>query len=129
MPIGRYFGFVGSLLLILLFVTDWYFPSPVSGQEGHGIDKTVIRIASAHRWPDRIVFDTTQPTIVPPPNIVVAEIPTPNPPREAFAQLTAPSSKTTVPEIVRKKSKFAKRRPFIKVAVVHQAAQPLPSGW
>ena len=132
MPIGRYFGFVGGLLLILLFVVDWYFPSPVRGKEAREVDKTVIRITSAHRWPDRIVFDTNQPTIVPPPNIVVAKIPALHPPGEAFAQLTAPLSKIAVPEIVRKKSKVAKGRAFIKVTALRQTvaiSEPLPAGW
>jgi hypothetical protein len=130
MPLGRYFGFVGGLLLVLLFVADWYFPSVVSGKEAGGVDKTVVRIASAHRWPDRIVFDTNEPTIVLPPNIVPAEIPTPNSPREAFAQLTAPSATVVIPEIVRRKSKVAKGRSFTKVAAAHQTeTSPLPAGW
>jgi hypothetical protein len=130
MPLGRYFGFVGGLLLVLLFVADWYFPSVVSGKEAGGVDKTVVRIASAHRWPDLIVFDTNQPTIVPPPNVVLAEIPASNSPREAFAQLAGPSAKLIIPEIVRRKSKAAKRHSFTKVAAAHPAeAVPLPAGW
>jgi hypothetical protein len=130
MPLGRYFGFAGGLLLVLLFVADWYFPSVVSGKEAGGIDKTVIRIASARRWPDRIVFDTNQPTVVAAQNVVLAEIPAQDSPREAFAQLAAPSPKVIIPEIIRKNSKAAKGRSFTKVAAAHQTeTSPLPAGW
>jgi hypothetical protein len=131
MPLKRYFGVVGGLLLVLLLVADWYFPGPVSGKEAGGIDKSVIRITSAHRWPDRIVFDTNQPTIFPPP-IIVAEIPARNLPREAFAQLPAPIPEVTNNEMVRKKFKIAKRRSVIKVAAVsgvQESSESLPAGW
>jgi hypothetical protein len=131
MPLKRYFGIVGGLLLGLLLAADWYFPSPVSGKEAGGIDKTVIRITSAHRWPDRIVFDTNQPTIFPPP-VIVAKIPTRNSPREAFAQLPTPTPVVTNNEIVRKKFKIAKSRSVIKVAAVSGApnfSESLPAGW
>src|SRR6478672_11990655 len=36
------------------------------------IDKSIIRIKSAHKWPEKIVLDTAQPTITPP---AVAEPP------------------------------------------------------
>jgi hypothetical protein len=39
MPLGRYFGFVDGLLLILLFVADWYFPNRVSGKQARGIER------------------------------------------------------------------------------------------
>jgi hypothetical protein len=131
MPLKRYFGFVGGLLLGLLLVADWYFPSPFSGKEAGGIDKTVIRITSTHRWPDRIVFDTNQPTIFPPP-IIVVEIPTRNLPREAVAQLPTPTLVAMSKEIARKKFKIAKSRSVIKVAAVSGAQnfpESLPAGW
>jgi hypothetical protein len=36
------------------------------------IDRSIIRIKSAHKWPEKIVLDTSQPTITPP---AVAEPP------------------------------------------------------
>jgi hypothetical protein len=131
MPLKRYFGFVGGLLLVLLLVADRYFPSPVSGKEAGGIDKSVIRITSAHRWPDRIVFDTNQPTIFPPP-VILVEIPIRNSPREAFAQLPTPTLVATNNEIVRKKFKIAKNRSVVKIAAVSEAPnfpESLPAGW
>jgi hypothetical protein len=131
MPLKRYLGFVGGLLLGLLLVADWYFPSPVSGKEAGGIDKTVIRIASAHRWPDRIAFDTNQPTISPLP-VILVEIPTRNSPREAFARLPTPTPVAMNKEIVRKKFKINKSRSVTKVAAVSGAPnfpESLPAGW
>jgi len=53
-----------------------------------------------------------------------------NSPRQAFAQLAAPSAKAMIPEIVRRKSKAAKDRSFTKVAAAHQAeTAPSPAGW
>jgi hypothetical protein len=67
MPLARYFAVVGSLLLTLLFLADWYFPKLVAAPATAGVDKTIIRRHSAHRWPEATVFDTTLRTIVPPP--------------------------------------------------------------
>ncbi|WFU82605.1 hypothetical protein QA645_07670 [Bradyrhizobium sp. CIAT3101] len=58
MPIIRYFAFVGALLLALLFAADRYLPAPVERVAAADPDRTIIRIASARRLPDKIVFDT-----------------------------------------------------------------------
>ena len=93
MPLGRYFIFTGSLLLALLFLTDWYLP-PLAVTPARGeVDRTIIRLRSAHKWPERIVIDTSLPTIVPPATVAEAlpgkAPPVSPPPREAFAQVTA----------------------------------------
>jgi hypothetical protein len=86
MPVGRYFAFIGSLLLALLFLIDWFRPqSVVAGLTRDDIDRSTIRIHSGHKWPSAVVFDTTQPTIVPPAPAVMAENPPAKSPREAFA--------------------------------------------
>jgi hypothetical protein len=67
-PLGRYFAFVGSLLLGMLFIADWYLPSASSQtffREAR-VDKSIIRIKSTHKWPELIIIDTSLPTIVPP---------------------------------------------------------------
>jgi hypothetical protein len=90
-PLGRYLLYVGSLLLGMLFIADWYLPSASSQTyfwEAR-VDKSIIRIKSAHKWPEPIVFDTSLPTIVPPPLPVVANAPIINEPREALAQLNS----------------------------------------
>jgi hypothetical protein len=91
MPLGRYFAFVGSLLLALLFLIDWYMPrAVVAGATPADIDRSIIRIHSRHKWPSAVVFDTTQPTIVPPAPVVTAEAPPPKSPRTAFAMAGPP---------------------------------------
>ncbi|MHC2337900.1 hypothetical protein [Bradyrhizobium sp. USDA 4454] len=65
MPIIRYFVFVGALLLALLFAADRYLPAPVGRAAATDPDRTIIRIASARRLPDKIVFDTRPPSDVP----------------------------------------------------------------
>jgi hypothetical protein len=67
-PIARYFIFVGGTLAVLLFFADWYLPtpSPVFAVHQHDIDRTIIRIRSAHKWPEKVVLDTSHPTMTPP---------------------------------------------------------------
>ena len=65
MPLMRYFGFVGSALLLLLFGLDWYLPQPVVEPVRAVTDKPVIRISSIEKLPERVVIDTNLPTIVP----------------------------------------------------------------
>jgi hypothetical protein len=62
---ARYFSFVGGVLLALLFILDACLPKlPVLDRPPANLP--VIRIHSDRKWPDRIVYDTKRPTIVPP---------------------------------------------------------------
>lgn len=88
MPIGRYFLYIGSVLLALLFVADWYLPPPRNEQRADHVDRYTIRIHSSHKWPTAVVIDTTQPAIVPPP--VIAAVETARPAREAYAMAAEP---------------------------------------
>jgi hypothetical protein len=66
MPLARYFVVVGGALVALLFVFDFFSPkaSADSGIHSAGpVDKTTMRIRSEQKLPERIVFDTMQPTI------------------------------------------------------------------
>jgi hypothetical protein len=97
MPLGRYFALAGSVLLALLFLADWYLPRLGAAPARADVDRTVIRLHSGHRWPERIVIDTNLPTIVPPPAMVAdnrseRSPPLVRPPKEAFAQLTPPQA-------------------------------------
>jgi hypothetical protein len=58
-------AWVGTALLALLFVTNWFLPS-LAEPLGDEINRPVIRIASMQQPPERIVIDTNLPTIVPP---------------------------------------------------------------
>jgi hypothetical protein len=62
----RYFILVGSVLLALLLVADWYWPTP-SPMPSYGapIDETIVRIRSEHKWPQKVQLDTTMPKVVP----------------------------------------------------------------
>jgi len=131
-PLARYFFFVGSLLLAMIFVADWCFlpDSPQTFREAK-VDKSIIRIKSAHKWPERIVIDTSLPTIVPPPSAVVANTPVFNQPREAFAQLEAPSQQVSrIPSPPRSKPKVAKKATHTRVAAYREPPQAwAPQAW
>jgi hypothetical protein len=111
-PLGRYFAFVGSLLIGMLFIADWYLPS-VSSQaffREPRVDKSIIRVTSAHKWPEPIVIDTSLPTIVPTLPIL-AKVPVINQPREALARLNSPLTKAAeYPRPVRAKRKVGPTR-------------------
>ena len=54
--------------MALLFAFDLFSPKAVadnSVQSAGTVDKSTLRIKSEQKWPERIVFDTTQPTIAP----------------------------------------------------------------
>ena len=111
MPLGRYFAFIGSVLLALLFLADWYLPQPAAMPARAAVDRSVIRLHSIHKWPERIVIDTSQPTIVPPPAKVADTLPASSPPvarapSDALALMTP--AHTVAPAITRKPA--AKRR-------------------
>jgi hypothetical protein len=86
MPLGRYFGFAGSVLLALLFLADWYIPKLSAEPDRADVDRSIIRIHTMHRWPDAIVFDTSLPTITPPP-VITAGVPAKRTPHDALALL------------------------------------------
>ena len=133
MPIGRYIAFVGSLLVAILFFADWYLTiAPTQSVTSAEADMPIIRIKSDRKWPERIVFDTSAPTIVPQKSPVIADAPVTNPPREAFALLNAPVPEVSVtPLPVKTKRKIAKRAPPSRWTAYRPAAraEALPAGW
>lgn len=66
-PIARYFAVVGSTLAVLLLIAGWCLPEIPNRfpDRPEIIDRANIRIESAHKWPERVVFDTSLPTISP----------------------------------------------------------------
>jgi hypothetical protein len=66
MPLARYFLYVGGILFTLVFILDACLTRLPVAQSAH-VNSPVIRIQSDRKWPERIVFDTTLPTIVPVP--------------------------------------------------------------
>jgi hypothetical protein len=107
MPIGRYIAWVGTSLLTLLFVADWYLPKPLPERPGDAINKPVIRIASIERPPERIIIDTNQPTIVPPPTLVEDAIAGEPSPLQSYASAAPPP---TVVDVDKKRRKVIKRQ-------------------
>ena len=130
--IGRYIAFVGSLLVAILFFADWYLTmAPTQSVTSPEADKPTIRIKSDRKWPERIVFDTSAPTIVPQKPPAVADAPVTNPPREALALLTQVPAVSKTPLPVRTERKVAKRAPHTGWAAYRPAAraEALPAGW
>ena len=130
MPVARYFLFVGGLLLALLLAIDALVPqqAAVASRGASSVDKTVVRIRSDQKLPERVVYDTSIPTIVPPPAMAQGPAPVvaPSAPavaaaladptaqaqarvRETFAQLVPTTGKKPEPQAQRKR-KIAKSR-------------------
>jgi hypothetical protein len=115
--------FVGGALLALLFLIDAYVPSQavVVSHAAPSIDRNVVRIRSDRKLPERVVYDTSLPTIVPPASKVqVAAAPQPPVVRDvtdqaqtrvrgSFAQLVPADVKKPEPQAQRKR-KVARTR-------------------
>jgi hypothetical protein len=61
MPLRQYFTWVGSILQVALLAANWCFPAPVQAPhpEIPPHERVNLRIRSDHKWPDKVVFDTT----------------------------------------------------------------------
>ena len=68
MPVARYFIFVGGTLAALLLIPGWLLPKPSAmfADQSVALDRAVIRIKSAHKWPEKVILDTGQLTVKPP---------------------------------------------------------------
>jgi hypothetical protein len=107
MPIGRYIAWVGASLLALLFVVDWYLPNSPPEPAHDAVERPVIRIASIQQPPERIVIDTSQPTIVPPPALFAEAVPDEPSPIRSYAPAASPPAAVNVDQ---KKPKATKRQ-------------------
>ncbi|RXT45072.1 hypothetical protein [Bradyrhizobium betae] len=112
MPIFRYFVFVGGALLTLLFAVSYLVPaSPVAQAVATASnDQPLIRIRSDRHLPERVVLDTSQPTIAA-PVVRTASVAAPQPPVHDAASpaLAEMSAKARVRET------FAQFTPNLKV--------------
>jgi hypothetical protein len=129
MPVLRYFLFVGVALLALFFVVDSYLPKMPTEASRAAADLSVIRIHSAQKWPERVVIDTTLPTITPPQTAMrvvniapasLAEAPEKSQVRETLAQVQPADSKRS--EARRKRRTIA--RGYIGSQPIRLAQQP-----
>ena len=142
MPFGRYLLLVGSALMAMLFLADSYFPRPdVSFGRESKVDKTVIRLTSAQKWPDKVVYDTRLPTIVPSSSMVadnasisISKIEeTPAPPasasvHQAFAKMAtiAPASERA---LVHAKRKVKRKSAEARLLAYREPTYSWPAGW
>jgi hypothetical protein len=115
MPIGRYIAWVGTLLLALLLVANWFLPQSLAEGTAEETNRPVIRIASMQQSPERVVIDTSQPTIVPSPTLFGDAVP------DAPPQPVAQASTVPLPKVVEveKKRSTAIKRQVKEVAVRH----------
>ncbi|MDA9469308.1 hypothetical protein [Bradyrhizobium sp. CCBAU 53415] len=152
MPILRYFVFVGGALLALLFAANFVFPAaPVAEAVATASnDQPLIRIRSDRHLPERVVLDTSQPTIAA-PEVKTASVAAPRPPvqeglppalaemsaktrvRETFAQFTpapkaenaaARKSGATQPQNPQAQAVPVQAQPKRKIVRAHHAPQP-----
>ncbi len=137
MPLARYFFCVGAVLLALLFAIDTGSSKLPAADSTAAIstpatDVPAQRIHSDRKWPERVVFDTSMPTIVPAPapqtvaakpDVAVqpafAEISAKTRVRETFAQFRPEDEKK--PEVkAPPKRKVAKSRAAPPMMMVEQ---------
>jgi hypothetical protein len=129
MPLTRYFLYVGGVLLTLLFILDEWFPRFPVAERAHA-DLPAIRIHSDRKWPERIVFDTSLPTIISPLIVsdegsippTATDVSVKATEREAFAQLQPSDAKQLQPPDPKMREPKLQRRG--KIARRHTA--PLP---
>jgi hypothetical protein len=130
----RYFLYAGSMLLALLLFADRYWPAvpaTVAGNdqvEQTSLDREILRIQSAQRWPQKVVFDTNLPTVVPPQPAAVTV-----PPSAAATPVAEKSALTAFAEM---KPVAQPQTPARKAVVRHKkpaparvAADPVAPSW
>ncbi len=115
--------------MALLFVADLYFfGSELSLWREGRIDKSIIRIKSMHKWPEKVVYDTSLPTIVPHPQLADIEdekdkLSSPAPAaRDSFAKMASAQ-----PE--RERTSRPKRKVARRSVRVHLASRPPSQAW
>src|ERR1700694_2895892 len=101
MPVLQYFKWAGSFLLAALLIANRCVPAPIASASHSDVpldQKVHIRIHTDHKWPERVVLDTTRSTLAPDAEddgatdvagsepAIVAE----RPPFEAFAEMAPP---------------------------------------
>ena len=88
MPLFQYFGWVGGFLFAALLAANWCSSAPIALAPRSDVpfDQRInIRIHTDHKWPERVVFDTTRSALAQRETPVLAE----RQPFDAFAEMTA----------------------------------------
>jgi type IV secretory pathway VirB10-like protein len=110
MPIVRYIVWVGTSLLALLFVANWFLPKPPQEAAHEAVNAPVIRIASVQQPPEAVVIDTNQPTIIPPSIAPESAVPDAPSPLQSYASVEPPPATIDVGQKKRKESKRQKAK-------------------
>jgi hypothetical protein len=131
-PLVRYFAVVGGFLLAMLFVVNWCSSDPAPmARYGTPIDEAIVRIRSDHKWPKKVVFDTSIPTIVSPaaPAPVVATTTAPSPAQGPALNALA-EARPAEPQLVEKhKQRVRNTRISRREAPMRFAVDPTPPVW
>jgi hypothetical protein len=116
-PVARYFILVGGMLATLLFIVGWYFPAPPAmfSNQTTVFDETIIRIRSEHKWPEKIVLDTSRPTMMPlaveePRVVQLVPLPSDEPGDQSSLEVKAQWKPDTRPPTVNHPTSRIKRR-------------------
>ena len=119
--------------MALLFLADSYLPRTAGslGKHEGKIDTSIIRITSARKWPEKIVFDTSQLTIVAAPISVAAEIPSPpmEKPRDAFVKVVSAKPVLEHAAKTHPKRKITRRPPASHFAAYREPPQNWFGTW
>ena len=133
MPLMRYFVWVTSVLLALLFIADACLPNLPTAEKTDALPPG-IRIYSDQKWPARIIYDTSAPMLrlapsanpeaagSAPPTIAVASPKV----REALAELQTTDASPPQANPKNPQHKFAKKHAAKSVRL---ATRRLPFGW
>src|SRR6476620_1225439 len=114
MPLARYFLLGGGALLALLFLADDCMPTLPLAYRSNS-NRATIRIHSELKLPERVVYDTSLPTITPVPvadsrrdaiGQAVTIVAVPAKAQEAFAELqTSDATRVGPPEARKREAK------------------------
>jgi hypothetical protein len=91
MPLLQYFGWVGSFLFAALLAANWWCSAPIAPAQVSDVplNQTInIRIRTDHKWPERVVFDTTRSSLAPEATVELEALaPAAHQPFDAFAEM------------------------------------------
>lgn len=132
MLVTRYFLYVGGALFALLYAVDALVPqdAATASHSAPGIDKSTVRIHSAQKLPERVVFDTNLPTIVPPAPAIQIAAPLPRAAESVAQASDQAGARETLAQYVPAEAKKHEAQPPKRHKVARSRAyqQPMYAG-
>jgi hypothetical protein len=126
----RFLAGAGSVLVALLLAANAWLPQPAATSAPQDFDHPTIRIAATRKGPERVVIDTSLPTLAPPAaRATVADVaPPPAAAREAFAQLPAAPSERMPPDArpPTQEARVSPRKSAHRHLAARRSPEPLP---